>query len=83
MKSIAHPEGYDLCGSCVEYQMQGFIPNVVLNDVVVPVENVFEYQQELEQLRAMNIADDERIKNELIKQKGNVQRVANRLLQLQ
>jgi len=37
----------------------------------------------LEQLRAMGFNDDEKIKAELIQQKGNVQRVANRLLQPQ
>merc|ERR1711879_760808 len=45
--------------------------------VVVP----FEYQEQLNQLKAMGFAEDERIKEELVKQKGNVQRVANRLLQ--
>eukprot|EP00488_Nonionellina_sp_1-RS-2012_P003202 TRINITY_DN65_c0_g1_i2.p1 TRINITY_DN65_c0_g1~~TRINITY_DN65_c0_g1_i2.p1 ORF type:complete len:193 (-),score=75.13 TRINITY_DN65_c0_g1_i2:375-953(-) len=71
-KSGAHPEGYDLCCSCAEYQMQGF---------VVPNEKrVFIYAEQLQQLRAMGFNDDEKIKKELVKQKGNVQRVANALL---
>merc|ERR1711879_1047147 len=47
------------------------------NEVVAP----FVYQEQLNQLKAMGFAEDERIKEELVKQKGNVQRVANRLLQ--
>jgi len=41
---------------------------------------VFKYEGQLEQLRAMGFNDDEQMKNELVEQKGNVQRVANRLL---
>merc|ERR1711879_200488 len=52
-------------------------PPVAIQPVVVP----FEYQEQLNQLKAMGFAEDERIKDELVKQKGNVQRVANRLLQ--
>eukprot|EP01084_Bolivina_argentea_P225623 381225_1 len=105
-KSMAHPEGYDLCCSCAEYQIQRFYPspNVnahvaappvvdVPNDVdaapviVIAPPNVneeaeFVYKEQLEQLRAMGFNDDEKIKNALLKEKGNVQRVANGLLQL-
>merc|ERR1712241_1185108 len=50
------------------------------NDEVV-VSEQFLYQEQLQQLKAMGFAEDERIKEELVNQKGNVQRVANRLLQ--
>jgi len=133
-KSMAHPQGYDLCSSCAEYQMQGFIPQQplvhqqpvnmypspmepqppqqpqpafvpamqppimpqvpmqppVMNmnmapDVVAEPpqeqETPFVYQQQLETLRAMGFDDEEKLKAELIQQKGNVQTVANRLLQ--
>lgn len=93
LKSLAHPEGYDLCASCVEYQMQGFIPNmpqvpildaIKHDDVVVPPpkkqQTPFKYQQQLEQLKAMGFNDEDKVKQELIKQKGNVQRAANGLI---
>lgn len=41
----------------------------------------FVYQQQLEQLKAMGFEGHERMKQELVQQQGNVQRVANRLLQ--
>ena len=141
-KTRAHAEGYDICCSCAEYQMQGFMPhpqqpqipqqpqvppqpqgiypvlqqippplnpnhqlqplinnpvgvqhhqshqqivippmNVPIAANVIPQPEPFIYQRELEQLRAMGFNDDDKIKAELIQQKGNVQRVANRLLQ--
>lgn len=51
---------------------------------IMPKQQVpgFKYQQQLEQLRAMGFNDDEKMKKELIEQKGNVQRVANRLLHI-
>merc|ERR1719189_2320026 len=85
LQSVHHPEGYDLCPNCVEYQKQ-FEKQPPLKkkvEKVVPIveeEEEFKYKQQLEQLRAMGFNDDDKMKKELIEQKGNVQRVANRLL---
>jgi len=131
-KNLTHPKGYDVCASCLELQMQGFVglrseppprqrqqhqqqpqqpvdpphfepaPPVLVpplfgqepvqNPVVLPIAvnggqevepQVFEYQAQLEQLKAMGFAEDDAIKAALVEQQGNVQRVANRLLQQQ
>merc|ERR1712013_697376 len=44
---------------------------------------VFVYQVQLDTLKGMGFSNEEQIKAELVQQKGNVQRVANRLLQQQ
>merc|ERR1712087_99950 len=85
LQSVHHPEGYDLCPNCVEYQKQFEKQPSLKKKVekvvpIVPKEEEFKYKQQLEQLRAMGFNDDDKIKKELIEQKGNVQRVANRLL---
>merc|ERR1712154_583467 len=99
VQSVHHPEGYDLCPNCVEYQKQFEKQQPMKNDKVevAPVKeeveievvcpppaamDIFEYAEQLEQLKAMGFSDEEKIKQELIKQKGNVQRVANALLHM-
>merc|ERR1712173_468715 len=85
-QSLHHPEGYDLCPNCVDYQFNPIggqqQEEVVVKreEVKVPKKEVFKYEGQLEQLRAMGFKDDGQIKKELVEQKGNVQRVANRLL---
>ena len=56
---------------------------MVSNIVVPPTETVFVYQAQLDVLKGMGFTNEEMIKAELVQQKGNVQRVANRLLQQQ
>jgi len=58
-------------------------PPMVSNIEVVRPESVFVYQAQLDVLKGMGFTDEEMIKAELVQQKGNVQRVANRLLQQQ
>merc|ERR1712241_957360 len=89
VQSVHHPEGYDLCPNCVEYQKQfekqqpmKNDDNVVIVEQPQPKKDDFKYAEQLEQLKAMGFSDDEKIKQELVKQKGNVQRVANALLHM-
>merc|ERR1712244_218740 len=44
LKSVVHSEGYDLCGSCVEYQMQGFMPIKPIKPIKPFVSNVVPQQ---------------------------------------
>merc|ERR1712115_487957 len=76
-QSVHHPEGYDLCTNCVEYQ---FNQSGNVKQPMPIKQEVFKYAGQLEQLRAMGFNNDAQMKRELVEQKGNVQRVANRLL---
>jgi len=73
-----------------EQQFLDDIANAAVQDVVIEPQsmpqqqpqqpNVFMYQAQFLQLKAMGFTDDERIKAQLIEQQGNAQHVANRLL---
>jgi len=76
-QSVHHPEGYDLCPNCVDYQ---FNQSGNVKQPMPIKQEVFRYAGQLEQLRAMGFNNDAQMKKELVEQKGNVQRVANRLL---
>merc|ERR1712204_57772 len=54
-QSVHHPEGYDLCTNCVEYQ---FNQSGNVKQPMPIKQEVFKYAGQLEQLRAMGFNND-------------------------
>lgn len=59
------------------------VSNITSVEMAKKEKEVFVYQTQLNTLKGMGFSNEKQIKAELVQQKGNVQRVANRLLQQQ